>query len=690
VRRTAGGSNGHGAAFIKILITFSYIIALRRGHGPLIMESIAKWRVDGILKLMPLRVKTSIGTLIFIAFAAMGMITGALGGYGLFILSAAGDVVADTYDRSLMAVSFARSASLEFSRMESELLRRSIAAPGEQAASNAKLDRLAASFGEDLGVAAERSLAPDERDVIREIRTLAARWAELRDAGANAAQERDDLGEKIIERLDMLIELTADHSFVARRKAVMKMRLFTYSSFGAIALALLLSAAITLLLTRRIMRPLSAAAAVADRIAQGELETPIPKGGQDETGVLLRSMTVMQDNIRVMVEREQAQRRSAQTRLVDALESSREAIVLVDAESRIVIANSQLASFFPTVAPQLEIGLSFTDAFRELDEVVSRGGSPDATHPAGDRAKRDLLSAGSEFRLADGRWLRVSRSATQDGGFFLLISDFSDIKEREERLDEARRQAEAASEAKSAFLATISHELRTPLNAVIGFSEILSSQMFGQLGDPKYVDYAQSIQHSGTHLLGIINNVLDLTKYQAGKLELVQESIDLVAIVENGVAIMRDQCARAELALITRLPDTLVMRGDPGKLQQMLLNLLSNAVKFTKPGGSVTVLAEAVAGGSIRLQVADSGIGMSPDEIPIALAVFGQVDSRLARRYDGTGLGLPLAKSIAELHGGTVAIDSAPGKGTTVTISLPRERAGSAVADGGTALDRVA
>ena len=159
----------------------------------------------------------------------------------------------------------------------------------------------------------------------------------------------------------------------------------------------------------------------------------------------------------------------------------------------------------------------------------------------------DLPAGGSEFCLADGRWLRVSRSATHDGGFFLLISDISDLKEREQRLDEARRLAEAASEAKSAFLATMSHELRTPLNAVIGFSELLSRQMFGTLGSPKYLEYAESIQHSGRHLLGVINDVLDLSKHQAGKLQLMVEPLDLGEIVGSCAAMMRDQCTRAEL-----------------------------------------------------------------------------------------------------------------------------------------------
>jgi signal transduction histidine kinase len=640
---------------------------------------------------MRMRLHASIGATIFSAFVAMGLLTATVGGYGLYVLQTAGGFVVNLYDRPLMALNFDRAASLDFAAMDKEMIRRAIVADEERSAVDEKIGHLSKTFGEDLAVAAARSMFDDEKAVIRQINDLVAQWNELR-LGPDkntAAGDIDKLAARVFERFDLLAELATGHSFVERRKVVSAIAFFEYSGQAALVLALALSACITVLLLRRIVRPLREAAAIADRIAEGELQAPIPAGGDDETGLLLRSMSVMQQSIREMVEREKAQRRSAQNRLVEALESSREAIVLVDAESRIVIANSQLASFFPTVAPQLEQGMNFTDAFRHLDGLVV-GTGPGAADVTGDIARAALLSAGSEFRLWDGRWLRVSRSATEEGGFFLLISDFSDIKEREQRLDEARRQAEAASEAKSAFLAAISHELRTPLNAIIGFSEILAGQMFGELGDAKYVDYAHSIQHSGTHLLGIINNVLELTKYQAGKLELAPESIDLVAIVDSSIAIMRDQCARAELALLTQVPGSLIIRGDPGKLQQVLLNLLSNSAKFTKPGGSVTVLAESIDDGSIRLQVADTGIGMSPDEIPIALTVFGQVDSRLARRYDGTGLGLPLAKSLVELHGGSLEIDSAPGKGTTVAILLPREPASSGVAGRRSTLVRVA
>jgi signal transduction histidine kinase/HAMP domain-containing protein len=629
------------------------------------------------------RDRRSLATTIFAAFAAMGVITAALGGYGLLVLSAAGHFVADTYDISLMAVSYARSASLDFSRMEAELMRRSLVPPSERAAINGAVDKLAESFSSDLEVVAERSTTPDEQQLIKQIGALAARWRALRDVGNGVAEQRDAIGRRIIAQLDMLIEITTDHGFIARRIAMTKVGLYTYGSVAATALALLLSAGVTILLARRIMRPLAAAAAAADRIAGGQLDTPIPAGGRDETGVLLASMTVMQDNLRALVEREKAQRRSAQNRLADALESSREAIVLVDDGGRIVITNSQLTSFFPELAPRRAVGMSFTDAFGEVRDLVI------VAQPQGHDAD-ELLPAGSEVALADGRWLRVSRSPTRDGGFILLISDISDIRERELRLDEARRLAEAASEAKSAFLATMSHELRTPLNAVIGFAEILSGQLFGALGNPRYIEYAGSIQQSGRHLLGIINNVLDLSKHQAGKLELMVEPLDLVEIVESCAALMRNQCDRAGLTMTVQVPGTLTLVGDVGKLQRMLLNLLSNAIKFTKPGGNVTVSADAVGDGLARVQVSDTGIGIAPEDIPVALAVFGQVDSRLARRYDGTGLGLPLVKSIVELHGGELAIDSAPGVGTTITVWLPRITVEPQRREGAAALQRVA
>ena len=255
-----------------------------------------------------------------------------------------------------------------------------------------------------------------------------------------------------------------------------------------------------------------------------------------------------------------------------------------------------------------------------------------------------------------------------------MISDFSDVKEREERLTEARRQAEAASEAKSTFLANMSHELRTPLNAIIGFSDVMANEVLGEL-NPSYMQYAHDIRQSGGHLLDIISSVLDLSKSEAGKLTLTCSTVDLSEIIKASVTMMRDQCSRAKLTLLAVLPpDPIEVQGDPAKLRQVVLNLLSNAAKFTDTGGTITVSAAATEGAAV-IRVTDNGIGMSAEEIPIALSAFGQIDNRLARRYEGTGLGLPLSKAIVELHGGGITIDSAPGKGTSVTVTLPREAA---------------
>jgi signal transduction histidine kinase len=236
----------------------------------------------------------------------------------------------------------------------------------------------------------------------------------------------------------------------------------------------------------------------------------------------------------------------------------------------------------------------------------------------------------------------------------------------------AKEEAELANRSKSTFLATMSHELRTPLNAIIGFSEVMCAGTFGPLGSARYIDYCSDIHQSGRHLLTIVNDVLDLSRIEAGRMKLYREPVDVGAAVQAALAMVRE---RAEMAGVTvtreAAADLPPLSADNRLLKQVLLNLLSNAVKFTERGGSVAVSVSAGAAGGTEIRVADTGIGMTEVEIAVALTPFAQVDSKLAREYQGTGLGLPLAKSFVELHGGSLSVASRPGIGTTVAVWFP-------------------
>lgn len=293
-----------------------------------------------------------------------------------------------------------------------------------------------------------------------------------------------------------------------------------------------------------------------------------------------------------------------------------------------------------------------------------------------------------EYRIHgdDGviRWV-YDRGAGLRGpeGIYRTVGALTNVTARkmtEIQLYEAKDRAETASRAKSEFLANMSHELRTPLNAVIGFSEILRDELFGPLGDSRYREYATDINDSGNHLLRIINDILDLSKAEAGKIDMVDEVIALSELFDSSTRLLQPRLQSADLTLVQSLPDSLPgLRGDRQRLRQILLNLLSNAIKFTGPGGTVTLSAQLEAG-CLVIKVADTGVGMSQSDLQKAMLPFTQIDSGLHRKYAGTGLGLPLTKSMVEMHGGSMVLDSTPGAGTVVTVRFPTERTFAATA----------
>lgn len=249
------------------------------------------------------------------------------------------------------------------------------------------------------------------------------------------------------------------------------------------------------------------------------------------------------------------------------------------------------------------------------------------------------------------------------------------VRTRTAELEREKFRAEEASHAKSRFLASMSHELRTPLNAIIGFSSVMQQEAFGKLGNPRYVGYAADILESGENLLRLVNNVLDMANIQSGTASLKETTIDIYSLFTSSIALV--QAAADRKGIVVRYDGTnprIRVRGDVAKLEQVLVNLLSNGVKFTPEGGKVQLASSVEPGGPVVLTIADTGIGMREEEIPVALSTFSQVDDSLSRSYEGAGLGLPLAKCLTELHGGTLEVDSAPGRGTRVTVRLPRDR----------------
>ena len=249
-----------------------------------------------------------------------------------------------------------------------------------------------------------------------------------------------------------------------------------------------------------------------------------------------------------------------------------------------------------------------------------------------------------------------------------------ELRENQVRLLSAKEAAESANRAKSEFLANMSHELRTPLNAVIGFSNVMQQQMFGPMPD-KYREYSKVIEESGTHLLTIINSILDLARADASRLTLDEREVEIADVVAFCESIIRGMAQKADVAFVSDIDEALpYVFADPTKLQQILINLLANAIKFTPPSGTVTLTIGLDAGGDLMFRIEDTGIGIPADKIELALAPFGQVDSRLSRKYDGVGLGLPLTKILVELHGGELEIDSKVDAGTVVTVRIPRER----------------
>lgn len=359
-----------------------------------------------------------------------------------------------------------------------------------------------------------------------------------------------------------------------------------------------------------------------------------------------------------------------------ALDNMVQGLAMYDVNQRLIICNQRFLDLYSLPA---SMGQPGTDLVEILDYTAQLEGL--TKDQASIMRQRRMAAAASaqETKLQDflsnGRVINVLHRPMPGGGTLATYDDVTGSYSAERQLRSAKEEAELASRAKSDFLANVSHELRTPLNAIIGFSEIIKDQLFGPMGNQRYREYAIDIHDSGTHLLSLINDILDLSKIEAGKFELHEEPIDLEAATKASFRIMRDRAEEAGVVLTLDFPaQTPRLRADPRAVKQILLNLLSNAVKFTDAGGQVSVEARMLGSGGLRVQVKDTGIGIAEEDIAKAMAPFGQVDSSLSRKYEGTGLGLPLTRRLVDLHGGCLTLASKAGQGTSVTIDFPDNR----------------
>ena len=297
-----------------------------------------------------------------------------------------------------------------------------------------------------------------------------------------------------------------------------------------------------------------------------------------------------------------------------------------------------------------------------------------AAHETGERVSSAVMSRTDEAK----RWIRVRVTSFADG-IVLSMRDATEEQESREALEIAKDSAETANRAKSDFLANMSHELRTPLNAVIGFADIISQQLFGPVGSDRYREYATLIRMSGAHLLEIISDILDLAKVEADRVVLDESEVDVPALLRVCTTLVAGRAEQAGIRVAITAPSDLpALTGDELRLKQIVLNLLSNAVKFSPAGSEVRLSAAVTDSGEMAICVSDRGCGMTPDEITLALQPFSQVTSSVAKSKEGTGLGLPLARRMTEIHGGRLEVVSVPGEGTVVTVLLPASRVVSA------------
>ncbi|MCW9034942.1 MAG: ATP-binding protein [Alphaproteobacteria bacterium] len=363
-------------------------------------------------------------------------------------------------------------------------------------------------------------------------------------------------------------------------------------------------------------------------------------------------------------------------RLLSAINQMEEELLLLDADDCFVACNKSFADPLSSIKGKLKPGLPLEEiliaSIKEglVEKAIGREDEWIAERLAAHRA---LLPV-PPIKNVEGRWFQANEYRTSDGGTLVVRRDITEARKRENALSRAKDDAELASRAKSEFLANMSHELRTPLNAIIGFSDVMVHEMFGPVNVDTYKEYHLAIRQSGHHLLELINDILDLSRIEAGVIEIEEIKVDVEDMITRCIRLFEEKAKIKGVTLISKLPTSFThLYGDPRRLRQILINLLSNSLKFTLEGDSVS-LKVFENQGQVNMVVNDTGIGIAKEDVDRVFESFTQLQGAFTKENEGTGLGLPLTRSLVELHDGTIKLTSELGKGTEVTVTFPEKR----------------
>ena len=474
---------------------------------------------------------------------------------------------------------------------------------------------------------------------------------------------------RINDRLSAIVDGLNREVLRARDQVVSDVAQTTRIAYILVVLTIILGIATTLVILRSILVPLRQVTAAMGGITAGDLNTPIPPASGDEIGLMARTLQLFRESI---LERTRlADESDRQRRLIEtALRTISDGFVLYGPDDRLVLCNSKFRDLYPRIADLIVPGIPFTSIVRAVVDrklIDLDGKTPDGW--IAERMRQHADPKGFSEYQYNSAWVRISERRMPDGSTVSVYTDITELKQRQTELERAMEQADQANQAKSSFLANMSHELRTPLNAIIGYSEILQED--ADKNDKAAIDDLQKIERAGRHLLGLINNILDLSKIEAGKMDVFIEPIDIQALLKEAMSIVKPLADKSENTVEVICPtDIGSFRSDQTKVKQCLLNLMSNANKFTSKG-TLTLTVERVGDSQVCFRVSDTGIGMTAEQLGRLFQAFSQADASTTKRFGGTGLGLTITKHFCTMLGGDVTVESTPGVGSTFTIILP-------------------